>query len=190
MKSLPLRLSAVPAAAGLTVLLLSGISLVEMGEGRETDEDRDKLQILERPKRENLISRSSSVPKLSEEEALLALRERPGRVAIEALWPSSVHRERLFEVLIAKETPEEVRLHLLGRFWDEEPSRALEAARAIAGSDVSQGPLRLAAYEVLAHEGDELDLLLLHERPFELHQTKTLREGYRDSLHERVHGRG
>ena len=80
MKSLPLRLSAVPAAAGLTVLLLSGISLVEMKEGRETDGDEDKLQILERPKRENLIPRSSSVPKLSEEEAVRLLSERPGRL--------------------------------------------------------------------------------------------------------------
>jgi hypothetical protein len=186
-----LRLSAVPLAAGLAVLLLSGISLVELNETRKADGDEDTLQILERPNRENLVPRSTAIPKLSEEEALKALRERPGRAALEALWPSPAHRQRLFEILLAKDTAEEVRLHLLGRFWDVEPKRALEAARAIAGDDgVSQGPLRLSAYEVLAREGEESDLFLLHERPHELHQTKTLREGYRDSLHERVHGGG
>lgn len=186
-----LRLSAVPVAAGLVVLLLSGISLVDLREAREAHGDEDKLQILESPHRENLVPRSTAIPKLSEEEALKALRERPGRAALETLWPRADHRQHLFEVLLEKDTPEELRLYLLSRFWEEEPKRALEAARKIALDDkVSQGPIRLSVYEVLAREGDELDLLLLHERPFELHQTKTLREGYRDSLHERVHGGG
>jgi hypothetical protein len=183
------RLSAVPIAAGLAVLLLSGISLLELRDARDGEGDGDELQVLERPRRD-LVPRSAAVPRLSEAEALAALRERPGRAAIEALWPAVAHRERLFEVLLAKDTAEELRLHLLGRFWEEEPKRALEAARTIAGEEISQGPLRLAAYELLAREGEELDLLLLDERPFELHQTKTLREGYRDSLHERVHGGG
>jgi hypothetical protein len=185
--SLPLRLSTLPALAGLVVLTIAFFTCLDLGKTPGRVEDSDTLQVLRRPRTEALVPRSRDVPKLTEREALEALAQHPGRAAIEALWPLEAHRQRLFEILLSAETPEEIRLLLLGRFERESEDLALEGARAIAGEkDLSQGPLRLAAYDIIARLGSAYDLSLLEARPFELHQTKTLREAYLDSLKKRI----
>lgn len=187
--SLPLRLSTLPALAGLTVLTIAVLSLLDLRKAPAPAPDSDTLLVLRRPPTEALVPRSRDVPTLSEAEALRSLAEHPGRAAIDALWAIAGHRERLFEVLLRAETPEGVRLHILGRFCREGEDQALEAARVIAREkDLSQGPLRLRAYDIIARLGSEQDLSLLEERPFELLQTKTVREGYLDSLKKRLGG--
>jgi hypothetical protein len=193
--SLPLRLSTVPAAAGLSVLLLAALSLLELREEEERLQGErggkppvavpDTLEVLERPGPG--IRRSIEPEELSEEEALRALETRPSRAAVRRLLDSREHRARLQDVLLSEETPEEVRLYLLGRFEEEEPFTALEAARRIAeegGS--SQGPLLLSVYEILATFGEDEDLALLRERPLELPQTRARREEERLRLRERT----
>jgi hypothetical protein len=104
------------------------------------------------------------------------------------LCPIPAHRERLFKLLLAKETEPELRLHLLGAFAAENQKLAVQAARAIAAEPgLPLGALLLAAFEVLARSGAEDDLFLLGEREFEPYQFQTLRSRYRILLHDRVH---
>ena len=188
--SLPLRLAALPALAAAVVVLVSALSLLEIGARAKTPEpeDPEALQILARPRKAGLVPRTRALPELSEAESLRLLAEAPGRAAAQRLWPLEQHRARLLQVLLERRTPSDLRLFLLGRFAEASPASALEAARTIARDlEVPPGLLLLAAYEVLEREGSEDDLLLLTPRPGEPHQVKGARESYRAALHDRVH---
>jgi hypothetical protein len=183
---LPLRLSTLPALSALTVLLIAGLSswdLLFEKRGRE-----DGL-LPERPAREGLIPRSSDVPELGEKEALDLLDRGPAHAAVMRLWGEPAHRGRLRERLLSRDTREEIRLWLLGRFAAEEPRAALEAARAIAReTSTPQGHLLSSAFEVLSRHGGAEDLSLFSERESENHQMRASREKHRDALRERAGG--
>ena len=190
----PLRLAALPVVAGLTVLIVAGISMLDIGENnkKEQKSPEETLLVLRRHKRQGVVPRAERVGALSEREALERLEVRgPRRAAVDRLWPGPKHRERLLALLVAKETSEDIRLHLLGLFREAAPSSAVQAARAILGKqDLSQGPLLLAAYEVVARYGKVDDLVLLSRRPDELQQTRVTREQYRALLNRRLRPRG
>jgi hypothetical protein len=183
--AIPLRLSTLPALAALTVLLIAGLSTWDLLFRKRGGEDG--IPILRSPPREGLVPRSRDLPELSEKEALDILKRGVGRAAVMRLWKEPTHRERLREILLSKETREEVRLWLLGRFAAEEPRSALEAARAIAAeASTPQGHLLSSAYEVLSRHGAAEDVRLFTEREFEHEQTRASREKHRDTLRERA----
>lgn len=190
-KALPitLRLTTLPAFAALTVILIAGLSLVDLRSWRRTEakDDDDVLQVLKREGPKGKVPISRDVPTLSEEEALKLLEETPSRACVSRLWPITKHRDRLFKALLSRDSPKEVRVYLLGAFLGASPEKALEASRAIVSEkDLGEGPLLLSAYEILSRNGRKEDLALFKERPGESYQLKTLREEYRDSLQKRA----
>lgn len=198
MTSVLARLIVLPGLAALCVGAIAILSVSDLKSVSDVNgplktaepEDTEALQVLRSHRNAEPVPRTTEVPKLSEPAALKALEEGPQRAAVAALWPMSQHRDRLLKLLLSHETQEEIRLYLLSALEAESPKRAAEAARSIlAENDLSQGPLLLAMYEVLWRTGEEKDLFELADKPFELHQTTTIREGYRASLHDRLHGR-
>jgi hypothetical protein len=181
-----------PAAAVLAVLILAGMSLIDLIWSRRSGPGTPPTSgtpVLSRPEKAPLVPHSRDLETLSREEAIEALKERPRTAPVARLLREPGERDRLFALLKKKDTPEEIRLLILGHFAADDPEKALDAARAMAHEEeLSQGPLRFQVYEILARHGGEPDLALLDERPFEHHQTRTLREGYRDSLKKRIGG--
>jgi hypothetical protein len=189
-KPLPitLRLTTLPAFAALLVVLIAGLSLVDLKKWRkgEATEDQDVLQVLKRESPKGTVPISRNIPTLSEGEALKLLDEAPTRAAVGRLWRIPKHRDRLFKLLLKEDLPKEVRVYLLGAFLKDSPDKALEAARSIASEkDLKEGPLLLSAFEILSRSGEKEDLKLFTARPWESHQLKTLREKCRDSLQRR-----
>jgi hypothetical protein len=186
------RLLTLPLLAGLVVLLVGALSLWDLRRPRTLVEPRpadpEALQVLRKPPGP-LVPSSSAIEELTEREALERLEETPGRAALLRLWPERKHRERLFQLLVEKETAWDLRLFLLGRFERESPAEALRAARSLAGEqDLAPPTLVLSVYEVLARHGERPDLALLDERAGEPHQLRTRREEHRDALRTRVGG--
>src|SRR6266508_5005848 len=164
-----LRLAFPPAIAALSVMFLAGLSLVDLMRSRnhvEEEKDGEGLLRTTAPaETRGFVPIKENVPELSEVEALERLRDRPSRAAVERLWGIEAHREELFELLLSKRTPEEVRFFLLWAFDESLPAKALVAARAIAAErDIPESPLIFAALEVLSRRGHKDDLALFAER--------------------------
>ena len=188
--SAPLRFGALPALAAATVVLIAGLTLVDLSRSLFVDSTRAPppagplAPVPADGCRATDVSRE--VPDYTEEEALEALGDYPTRGAVARLWPLSRHRERLYELLLARKTSEEIRIHLLGAFETADAERALEGAREIVDEEgLSEGPLLAQAMEVVSRLGGEGDLELLVDRPHESHQLRSLREKYREAIRRR-----
>ncbi len=182
------RLLIPPAVAALAVLILAAGTLLDILAARKPAGERavpEQAAPAPAPKR---VSMAANIPALTETEALGIIETSPTKAALLRLWPAPAHRERLFRLLLAKETEPELRLHLLGAFATENQRLAVKAARALAAEPgLPLGELLLSAFELLARLGEEEDLFLLGERESEPYQFQTLRSRYRILLHDRVH---
>jgi hypothetical protein len=190
-RALFLRLTALPAVTALAVLILASLSILDLTWGRRSaveEGDRQLQKRFEEPPRKDLVPLTANVPLISEAEALAALRERPTRNAVKRLWAMDGHREALFRALLSRETPEDVRLYLMGAFDEAIPKKAVEAARVIVkDKDLPESPLVFSAYDVLSRHGGKDDLVLFTERENESYQLKTIREEYRDQAQGQAH---
>lgn len=191
--SVPTRLSALPALAALTVVLLSALTLIDFA---RSFTEADPAGVTVEPgglapevrcrEEDRSDSLSWDVPEYGEAEALGLLEGAPSRAVVASLWPYERHHERLFELLLEERTAPGIRLFLLGSFARDDRARALEAARGILKAREQRSEtLFLAASDVLSRYGVPEDAELLCARPGESHQLKTLREEYRAALCER-----
>jgi hypothetical protein len=187
---LPIRLSTLPAAAALAVAVLAGLTLIDLARGHRQDEEdlkAAKESFMAAPSDTKRVPLTEDVPALSEDEAEAILKDRPTVAAANRLWPIPTRRGALFDVLVAKTSPEEVRLHLLAGFEEAEAAKALQAARSIvAEEEQREGPLLFSAYEIVSRLGEAKDERLFAERPGESNQAKSMREEYRNALRDRT----
>ena len=192
-----LRLSALPVVAGCVVVAIALVSYLDLFNSSDEEvvaslvpsADNDELEILSRPRSHELPT-ATALAELTAEEARQRLGPRPGRAALDALWPLPEYRADLMDLLDSADTAEEARLFLLGRLQREAPEQALLAARSIAQQQVSQGPLLYSAYEILAQHGEHDDLELLTPREHERPQTTAYREDRFAALSERLQNDG
>jgi len=188
--SLVLRISMVPAVAGLAVVFLSALTILDLGRNRRREEEgmeAKRQMVLPAAASGERVPINENVPEITEDEALEVLKDRPTRAATARLWPMKAHRGTLFRILLDRGAPPEVRILLLGSFEHEDPAKALEAARSIGGEEgQGEGPLLFSAWEILSRFGDRSDLLLFAERSGESQQQKAIREERRDALRERA----